>query len=345
MNDRKKFVAIWFFKVLRDENQGMWPDDVRTEGLFPSDVTPEEIDDAQAELLDRGLIYSSEQGELSLSLEGLRWNGVFSKRPHRTGKGTVCSFEGCDKPVQAKRLCQSHYGQKRRGLKLRPLRARWEKTAIHPCRIEGCRRKTSKEGGLCQYHTARERLTGSPTGKRTLRESGMSEEEHAAWILSQCAPDGSGCMIWPHGTTGSGYAASNRDGNCVLARYIVADHELPPRPEGAKLHNSCGNKLCLSPEHLRWATQSEICTERSTRRGRGPFLKEEQIVEMRERRAKRVDVHTLARDYGITAGAVYNICAGKVWSKVGGPRIKPFSMKKVYVNKGKSSKRKPSPQK
>ena len=39
-------------------------------------------------------------------------------------EGTVCAFDGCDRPVRAKKLCWGHYQQLRRGGELTPLRPR-----------------------------------------------------------------------------------------------------------------------------------------------------------------------------------------------------------------------------
>jgi len=52
----------------------------------------------------------------------------------------LCSFESCDKPIEAKGLCKGHYYQLRRGQELRPLRKKISKAEAERLRARGLKR-------------------------------------------------------------------------------------------------------------------------------------------------------------------------------------------------------------
>lgn len=63
----------------------------------------------------------------------------------------ICSFEGCEKPHEAKGLCSGHYQQVRKGNPLRPL----QKPVIG-CDFPECE-KPHNANGLCSAHDAKRR--------------------------------------------------------------------------------------------------------------------------------------------------------------------------------------------
>ena len=321
MNKREKNVALWLYKTVWDADYGVFPEDLRQ--AFPQSVSQEEIDAARDDLIQRGLIHLIE-GELNVTLEGLEWEGGFAPKkraPRSTGPGSVCSFDGCSNHVCAKKLCQGHYRQLRRGGELRPLGLPRELRGER-CEIEGCTRG-AKVDGLCREHDRRKRVHGDPLAlPRKVRPRDMSDAEHAAWCLNECERTEDGCLIWPHGRTASGYAATSTNAKTNLARYLVARHYLPERPEGKRLHNSCGDKLCIAPEHLAWASQTEICIKRSQLqpRSRRHLVSEAQVIEMRRRRKAGATACELAKVYGIAVQTVYAICAGRIWKWVRDPK-------------------------
>ena len=65
-----------------------------------------------------------------------------------------CSFDGCDKPVRTRGLCQGHYLQQWRGQELRPLYQHLEKV---PCAFPDCPRFAG-ETPLCRSHRRQQRL-------------------------------------------------------------------------------------------------------------------------------------------------------------------------------------------
>jgi len=63
--------------------------------------------------------------------------------------GKPCSFPGCAGISVAKGLCHAHYGQRRSGKELKPIRVR--KRFVGPCVVLGCPNEATK-GGMCTGH-------------------------------------------------------------------------------------------------------------------------------------------------------------------------------------------------
>lgn len=235
-------------------------------------------------------------------------------RPKRTtGPGTVCTVDGCDRIVMAKKLCSTHYKQALRGSQLTPIVP--GRKGANQCTVDGCE-TWARKGPLCHLHERRRRVHGDPLAAPIYkRRKGMTDAEHAAWCLDQCDATERGCMIWRNGKTAAGYAATSCNGTSFLARTLIGRVHLPPPPPGTRLFTSCGNKLCIAPEHLRWATQSEICQLRSdlSPRSRRNIVTAEQVIEMRRRRTDGESARSLAVEYGLAVQTVYAICAGRIW--------------------------------
>lgn len=73
--------------------------------------------------------------------------------PSVTGRPDGCLFEGCDRPVLARRMCSTHYGQARRGKALTPIQQR---EGARLCSFEGCGRRHSSKG-FCAAHRRQQR--------------------------------------------------------------------------------------------------------------------------------------------------------------------------------------------
>lgn len=86
--------------------------------------------------------------------------------------------------------------------------------------------------------------------------------------------------------------------------------------------HSCDTPACCNPSHLRFDTRQSNVDEMVSR-GRaaspGRKLTDEQVVEIRERRASGARQNDLAEHYGITNGQVSMIVRGIRWPNLGGP--------------------------
>lgn len=71
------------------------------------------------------------------------------------------------------------------------------------------------------------------------------------------------CVLWPFAKHKRGYGTLRHEGKMVLAHRLVCQtaHGAPPF-EGAEAAHHCGNKLCVNPQHIRWATSAENARDR-----------------------------------------------------------------------------------
>lgn len=85
-----------------------------------------------------------------------------------------------------------------------------------------------------------------------------------------------------------------------------------PVPEGMFIVQTCKNKLCVNPEHLKLGTRSENRLISNVSRK----LSEEVVRSIREKSAKGASLGMLADEFGLNASTVSRIVNRKIWSHV-----------------------------
>ena len=125
------------------------------------------------------------------------------------------------------------------------------------------------------------------------------------------------CVIWTGSIATSGYP---HIGGTTLHRQSCWDqHGPPPSPKHQAAH-SCGNRACINPRHLRWATRSENEADkvthgrsnRGSRQGRSK-LNEDQVHAIRQRLAAGGRPDVIGRDFGVARQTINEIRAGRNW--------------------------------
>lgn len=154
----------------------------------------------------------------------------------------TCSIEGCQRRVQARGWCNTHYQQRReRGeFEARPF---YRPDAV--CSVSGCRRKPCALG-MCWPH--RKRLLDTGSVEPRPRPSWQSQ----FWDRVHPEPN-TGCWLWG-GTTaeargGYGIFAVEHDGT-HRAHIIAYELEVGPVPTGLVLDHLCRVTCCVNPDHL-----------------------------------------------------------------------------------------------
>jgi len=153
----------------------------------------------------------------------------------------ACKIENCSETkVHGHGMCPRHY------------RLHWKEKNKTACSVDGCPLFV-RARGLCTKHLYR------------LAENGSVD-------VIRCAPNGSAiafikenvsyskdeCLIWPFALGPRGYGDAYLDGRKDKAHRIMcllAHGEAPPGKN--IVAHWCGNAKCVSPRHLRWATQQE----------------------------------------------------------------------------------------
>lgn len=131
------------------------------------------------------------------------------------------------------------------------------------CTIDGCTRPHEARG-WCIAHYSRFRRHGDPLGGRT--PDGTLAEFVAAVLAGTAPREPNGCIIWPYGVA-NGYPRIYVDGVARSVGQLVLEHFAGERPSdahtvGHALHEICGHRRCVAPEHLSWQTMSEqICQQ------------------------------------------------------------------------------------
>jgi hypothetical protein len=166
----------------------------------------------------------------------------------------ICAIDGCSKPTLALGLCVAHYTRLRRygdPLGSTPPRAK------PACSVADCGNQAGTRD-LCRGHYQRWRRHGNVFADVPLKET--SSRGAPLKFIHEVAVryTGDECLIWPLGKANYGYGEVLVDGQKRLAHRVVCElvHGKPPKGKNDAAHR-CGNRLCVNPFHLRWASRAE----------------------------------------------------------------------------------------
>ena len=130
------------------------------------------------------------------------------------------------------------------------------------------------------------------------------------------------CWGWGGYLDDNGYGIFQWQGKRVGAHVLALSFTTgEARADGMDTRHSCDNPPCVNPSHLAFGTRKENVQDmlnrgRSARRGK---LTDEQIIEIRERRAAGARQVDLAQQYEVSGGLISMIVRGKRWADVVGP--------------------------
>ena len=182
------------------------------------------------------------------------------------------------------------------------------------CKIEGCPNEKGTRG-WCNKHYLRWRRHGD-TSENLVPNRGKLTKFIEEIVASDYFAEG--CMQWPFGRGGTGYSAMG--GGHKVSRIICKMVYGEPESNDLQAAHSCGDRNCVNPSHLRWASQSENESDkvehgRSNRgsRGGGAKLREDQVLEIRSRLRKGETRKSLAEEYGVAGPTISDIRSGRNW--------------------------------
>lgn len=211
-----------------------------------------------------------------------------------------CSIDGCGGPLLARGLCRKHYEASR-----------------PQCLVPACE-KPLKAHGLCSGHYKRFRKYGDPLGGGPEKGAPLKWIDEVAVIYQSDE-----CLTWPFGGNGNGYGSVFSDGRITCPHRIICERVNGPAPTPRHdAAHSCGkgHEGCVNPRHLRWATRSENLMDRvdhdtHTRGERSPLAKltEDAVLSIRSR-SPDTTVRSLARQFGVSPGAIYHVLKKDSWA-------------------------------
>ena len=183
------------------------------------------------------------------------------------------------------------------------------------CKIDGCG-KPRITRAWCIAHYTRWIRHGDPSG------GGVGKSAALRFINETISSSPiAGCIIWPYDTSGNGYGRIQVNNIRYPAhRYILM--QVDPRNNYEHLDAShapviCHNKLCINPQHLRWATRKENLADMildGTQQigSANPLSKltSEQVLAIREDERPQ---SIIAEEYGVEQTNISHIKLRKSW--------------------------------
>lgn len=174
-----------------------------------------------------------------------------------------------------------------------------------------------KARGLCTKHYARLLVHGDPDIVLVKIPPWGAPRK----FLEAIPAAGDGCLRWPFGTNGVGYAQINIGRKKLLVSRLVCERYqgAPPTPRHVAAH-SCGkgHQACVAPWHLTWKTHREnsadmithgtlSCGERHHSKLTAAQVQEIRTIAGTEAQTK------IAQRFGVSQGTITRIVTGKAW--------------------------------
>lgn len=223
----------------------------------------------------------------------------------------VCAIDGCDKKVASRGWCESHYQRWRRHgdpLAGRKLFRRGDK-----CSVGGCD-SPSYSSGLCNSHRHKKQRYGDPLGGAEWKKGQGME------FIKSISMGSDKCIPWPYHVGANGYGDLRFGGYRGPHAIMCSIHHGKRPSEHHEVAHSCGNRVCVNPEHLRWATRVENAADKKIH-GTQPLgdrchsskLTESDVIEIRKLRETET-LKRLSDKFGVSISTVSRICSGDSWA-------------------------------
>lgn len=192
-------------------------------------------------------------------------------------------------------------------------------TTHQACSIEGCNNPTGVSGsarGWCRSHYKRWKTHGDPLAGKAMR----GEAEKWAKEIAAREPVDE-CVLWPFAMGGNGYGnlRLSTGGYKPAYNYIChLAHGERPTPLHEAAH-SCGNRACVNPGHLRWATRSENAQDKNIHGTmvRGEDVHVSKLTEADVRKIRNdlafKSQHELAAEFGVNQSSISDIARKRSW--------------------------------
>lgn len=127
------------------------------------------------------------------------------------------------------------------------------------------------------------------------------------------------CLVWPFGKGSHGYGVFR---NTLVHRMVCKKIHGKPTKNKTQVAHSCGNRSCVNPQHLRWATRKEN-EEDKIKHGKSNHgqrngqtkLKDSQVLKIRSLNGK-MPQKEIAERFKINQSNVSRILRNETWKGV-----------------------------
>lgn len=190
------------------------------------------------------------------------------------------------------------------------------------CIIDDCQNNSAYVAGgrrgLCNKHRTRVLKHGNPNTVIPVKRPAQE------WLEAHKNYSGDDCLIWPFHISKDGYARAHHP---VTMKLVTASRLMCIMVNGdpgtSKIHaaHTCGNgnKGCVNPRHLYWATCAQNMADRVTHetsnRGERQWqsrLKEPDVLQIVEL-LKVKSQAAIAKQFGVDPSHISTIASGKRW--------------------------------
>lgn len=144
---------------------------------------------------------------------------------------------------------------------------------------------------------------------------------HSRFWSKVALPNAEGCMLWTDVPASGGYGRFRIGSRKVLAHRLSLILALGPPPEAdMEAAHGCRNRLCVAPDHLRWATRTANQRDRhrdgtDARGDRHPQrkLSSSDVRDIRQALTSGMSQYEAARQWDVTRTHIYRIAHRLNW--------------------------------
>lgn len=127
------------------------------------------------------------------------------------------------------------------------------------------------------------------------------------------------CYIWRGGKHRQNYAMMRYEGEMRTVHSVIAELKYGERPTkytGTRVTRTCGNKLCVNPDHIIIEEASKIKRRRYHCKDRK--ITQEQARDIRKRYAegKRGITKILAKEYNVSTHTIYATIGNRLYKEI-----------------------------
>lgn len=148
------------------------------------------------------------------------------------------------------------------------------------------------------------------------------------WARVDKGLDDTDCWVWQGPVNKYGYGKVTINGQCLKAHRVAYELRYGPIAPGLCVCHKCDNRKCCNPAHLFPGTVAEnnqdMVNKGRQRAPRGPKshlarLTETEVIAIREAYMRGIGPTALARQYGVSSGAIKGVIYGKSWNHIPSP--------------------------